>query len=116
MRGLRTLPVRMERAQANAQELVRRLAGHPRLEEVRYPGFGAIAALVVGDGPEAADAVVERTRLWVFATSLGGVESTLERRRRWPSEAPSIPSGLIRLSVGLENIEDLYADLVAALD
>ena len=54
--------------------------------------------------------------LWVFATSLGGVESTLERRRRWKSELRSIPEGLVRLSVGIEHVEDLWADLAQALD
>ncbi len=116
LRGLRTLPVRLERAQANAQELVRRLDGHPALEEVRYPGFGAIVSIVVRGGAEGADALVGRTRLWVHATSLGGVESTFERRRRWPLEQPTIPEGLVRLSVGLEHVDDLHRDLVGALD
>ena len=116
LRGLRTLPVRLERAQWNAQELVRRLGDHPALEEVRYPGFGAIVSIVVSGGADAADELVERTRLWVHATSLGGVESTFERRRRWPSEQPTIPEGLVRLSVGLEHIDDLYGDLAQALD
>lgn len=116
LRGLRTLPVRLERAQSNARQLVRRLAGHPALEEVRYPGFGAIISIVTRGGADAADALVERTRLWVHATSLGGVESTFERRRRWPSEQPTIPEGLVRLSVGLEHIDDLHQDLVQALD
>ena len=89
LRGLRTLPVRLERAQANAQELVRRLAGHPALEEVRYPGFGAIVSIVVRGGGERAEALAVRTSIWVHATSLGGVESTFERRRRWPLEQPS---------------------------
>lgn len=116
LRGLRTLPVRLERAQANAQELVRRLTGHPSLEEVRYPGFGAIVSIVVRGGAEPAEALAERTSLWVHATSLGGVESTLERRRRWPLEQPTIPEGLVRLSVGLEHVDDLHRDLVGALD
>ena len=116
LRGLRTLPVRLERAQATAQELVRRLDGHPALEEVRYPGFGAIVSIVVRGGAEGADALVGRTRLWVHATSLGGVESTFERRRRWPLEQPTIPEGLVRLSVGLEHVDDLHRDLVGALD
>jgi cystathionine gamma-synthase len=116
LRGLRTLPVRLERAQATAQELVRRLADHPALEEVRYPGFGAIVSIVVLGGAEPADALVQRTSLWVHATSLGGVESTFERRRRWALEQPTIPEGLVRLSVGLEHVDDLHRDLVAALD
>jgi cystathionine gamma-synthase len=116
LRGLRTLPVRLERAQANARELVRRLADHPALEEVRYPGFGAIVSIVVRGGAEPADALVQRTALWVHATSLGGVESTFERRRRWPAEQPTIPEGLVRLSVGLEHVDDLHRDLAGALD
>ena len=116
LRGLRTLPVRLERAEATAQELVRRLDGHAALEEVRYPGFGAIVSIVVVGGAQAADALVQRTQLWVHATSLGGVESTFERRRRWPAEQPTIPEGLVRLSVGLEHVDDLHRDLVDALD
>jgi cystathionine gamma-synthase len=114
LRGLRTLPLRVERAQANARELVRRLPGAPHVAEVRYPGFGAIIGLVLDSGP-AADLFQHRTRLWVYATSLGGVESTLERRRRWKSEPATIPDGLVRLSVGIEDVEDLWADLEQAL-
>ena len=114
LRGLRTLPVRLERAQATAGELVRRLQGHDALAEVRYPGFGAIVSIVLRGAAEA-DAFVAATHLWRHATSLGGVESTLERRRRWPAEAPTIPEGLVRLSVGLEHPEDLIADLLHAL-
>ncbi|HYO41513.1 MAG TPA: PLP-dependent transferase [Nocardioidaceae bacterium] len=116
LRGLRTLHVRLERAQANAQELARRLAGHPAVEEVRYPGFGAILALVTASGADAADLLTRRTTLWVHATSLGGVESTFERRRRWRTEAATIPEGLVRLSVGIEDVDDLWSDLAAALD
>ena len=116
LRGLRTLHVRMERAQANAQELVRRLAGHPAVEEVRYPGFGAIVALVLAGGAIAGDLLTHKTSLWVHATSLGGVESTFERRRRWKSEPATIPEGLVRLSVGLEDVNDLWDDLAGALD
>ncbi|WP_022890336.1 trans-sulfuration enzyme family protein [Agromyces italicus] len=116
LRGMRTLAVRLDRAQANAQELVRRLDVHPALEEVRYPGFGAIVSIVVRGGAAPAEALAERTRLWVHATSLGGVESTLERRRRWPAEQPTIPEGLVRLSVGIEQVDDLWHDLGSALD
>jgi cystathionine gamma-synthase len=115
LRGLRTLPLRMEKAQANAQELVRRLAERTDLAEVRYPGFGAIIGLVLPTG-DAADFVQHATELWVYATSLGGVESTLERRRRWKPEAATIPEGLVRLSVGIEDVEDLWEDLEQALD
>ena len=115
LRGLRTLPLRVREAQANAQELVRRLGERADVAEVRYPGFGGMVGLVLPTG-EAADAVQHAVRLWVFATSLGGVESTLERRRRWKSESAAIPEGLVRLSVGIEDVEDLWEDLAQALD
>ncbi len=115
LRGLRTLPLRVERSEANARELVRRLRERNDVAEVRYPGFGGMLAIVLPSG-ELADLVQHSTTLWVYATSLGGVESTLERRRRWKSEAATIPEGLIRLSVGIEDVEDLWEDLSAALD
>ncbi|KAA1418543.1 aminotransferase class I/II-fold pyridoxal phosphate-dependent enzyme [Nocardioides humilatus] len=115
LRGLRTLHVRLDRAEANAAELARRLADHPAIEEVRYPGFGAIVAPVLKGGGPAADLLAHDVRLWVHATSLGGVESTLERRRRWKAEAATIPEGLVRLSVGIEDVEDLWDDLDQAL-
>ncbi|HWI43803.1 MAG TPA: aminotransferase class I/II-fold pyridoxal phosphate-dependent enzyme [Nocardioides sp.] len=115
LRGVRTLPVRLERAQANAAELARRLAEHPAVEEVRYPGFGGIVAPVLAGGADAADFLVRATSLWVHATSLGGVESTFERRRRWKAEAATIPEGLVRMSVGIEDVEDLWTDLAQAL-
>lgn len=116
LRGLRTLALRVERAQANAQELVARMREHPALAEVRYPGFGGIVAIVPVGGQLAADLLCQKVRVWVHATSLGGVESTLERRRRWKTEAPTIPDGLVRMSVGIEDIEDLWDDLRRALD
>ncbi len=116
LRGLRTLHLRVERAQANAQELVRRLADHPAVGEVRYPGFGAMIAIVLAQGAIAADLLTHKTRLWVHATSLGGVESTFERRRRWKTEAATIPDALVRMSVGVEDVEDLWDDLRTALD
>ena len=63
----------------------------------------------------AADLLVHKTDLWVHATSLGGVESTFERRRRWKAEPATIPDGLVRLSVGVEDVDDLWDDLAAAL-
>ncbi len=116
LRGLRTLHVRLERAQANAQELVRRLGAHPAVSEVRYPGFGAVVSMVLAQGPVAADLVTRSTRLWVHATSLGGVESSFERRRRWRTEPATIPDALVRLSVGIEDVDDLWDDLATALD
>jgi cystathionine gamma-synthase len=114
LRGLRTLVLRVERAQANAVELAQRLGKHPGVVEVRYPGFGAMVAVVLADAA-AADRLTHGTSLWVHATSLGGVESTLERRRRWQSEPTTIPEGLVRLSVGIEDVEDLWEDLASAL-
>ena len=114
LRGLRTLHLRVERAQANATELARRLAGHPAIAEVRYPGFGGVLAIVLAGGAEAADLLTHTTRLWVHATSLGGVESTFERRRRWKTEAATIPDALVRMAVGIEDVEDLWADLTQA--
>jgi cystathionine gamma-synthase len=132
LRGLRTFPLRWERACANAADIARRCVDHPAVTRVRHlslpddPGhalaarqmtaFGAIISLELHGGAQAADAVADATRLWVHATSLGGVESTLERRRRWPEESPHVPDGLLRLSVGIEDVEDLWADLSAALD
>ncbi|HEU5035764.1 MAG TPA: aminotransferase class I/II-fold pyridoxal phosphate-dependent enzyme [Nocardioides sp.] len=116
LRGLRTLHLRVERSQQNAQELVRRLDGHPAIGEVRYPGFGGIVSVVLAQGAMAADLLVHKTQLWVHATSLGGVESTFERRRRWKAEPSSIPEGLVRLSVGVEDVDDLWDDLSTALD
>ena len=129
-RGLRTLPVRLVRAQSNAAELARRLGRHPAVERVRYPGlpedpwhgravaqlrgFGTIISFDVAGGAEAADAVCGRVRLIQQVTSLGGVESTMERRGRYPEEA-ALPPGLIRLSVGCEHVDDLWADLAQAL-
>ena len=116
LRGLRTLPLRVERAQANAVELVRRLEYHPAVERVRYPASAASSPSRCAAVPMAADLVTHGTSLWVHATSLGGVESSMERRRRWKSEPETIPESLIRLSVGIEDVEDLWDDLRQALD
>jgi cystathionine gamma-synthase len=115
LRGMRTLHVRLERASATAALLVERLDGHPAVERVRYPGFGAMLSVEVAGGEEAAEAVSSAVRLWTHSTSLGGVESQLERRRRHPLEAASVPTNLLRLSVGVEDPEDLWADLAQAL-
>ena len=115
LRGLRTLHLRMERSSANAAELADRLAAHPAVRRSRYPGLGAIVAIELADAATA-DRLVGSTSLWVNATSLGGVESTFERRRRWDAEPTTIPEGLVRLSVGIEDVEDLWADLRQALD
>jgi cystathionine gamma-synthase len=115
LRGMRTLHLRLDRAESNATELARRLSEHPAVEEVRYPGFGGIVSVVLAGGADAADLLTRSTSLWVHATSLGGVESTLERRRRWKSEPATIPDGLVRLSVGIEDVDDLWTDLANAL-
>jgi cystathionine gamma-synthase len=115
LRGLRTLHLRVAAASANATALADRLAAHPLLTEVRYPGCGAMVSIVLPNA-DLADLLVRDTKLWVHATSLGGVESTVERRRRWTSEPTTIPDGLVRLSVGIEDVEDLWDDLSGALD
>jgi len=109
------LHLRVERSQANAMELARRLTAHGAFAEVRYPGFGAVISAVLPTA-EAADLLPHGTSLWVHATSLGSVESTFERRRRWKGEAMTIPEGLVRMSVGIEDVEDLWADLEQALN
>ena len=130
LRGLRTLALRVERSQANALALAERLSEYPGLE-VRFPGlatdpgharaaaqmtgFGSILCIVLPTA-EAARTVTESVRLWTPATSLGGVESLIERRRRHAAEPESIPEGLLRLSVGIEHVDDLWADLEQALD
>jgi cystathionine gamma-synthase len=114
LRGLRTLPLRMQRSQANAQELARRLAQHAGVQGVRYPGFGAVIAFEVVGGATAADSLCGRVQLCVPATSLGGVESTIERRQKYAGDA-HVPPGLLRMSVGIEHVDDLWDDLNAAL-
>ena len=131
LRGLRTLPLRLAQAQASAQILAERLVGHKHVRRVRFPGlstdpghdvaqrtmlgFGSLISIDLADA-RTAEAFVEGCSLWVFATSLGGVESTMERRRRWGGELLSVPEGLVRMSVGIEHVEDLWADLAQALD
>ncbi|HPU12210.1 MAG TPA: PLP-dependent aspartate aminotransferase family protein [Aeromicrobium sp.] len=114
VRGIRTLAVRLDKAEANALELSKRLAQHPAVAEVRYPGFGTMIAFILPDAGHA-QATTEASGLITCATSLGGVESTWERRRRHQLEAETIPAGLIRLSVGIEAVEDLWADIESAL-
>jgi len=115
LRGMRTMHLRVERSSANAAVLAARLQGHPAVQRVRYPGFGSIIAIEVHGGHQGADTVTAQVRLWTPATSLGGVESLIERRRRHPAEPSSVPENLLRLSVGVEDVEDLWRDLGAAL-
>jgi cystathionine gamma-synthase len=114
-RGIRTLHVRLDRAESNARELHRRLSASHAIQYSRYPGFGTIIGFEVVGGAEIAQKLTEQSGVIVFATSLGGVETTWERRRRHPSEASSVPDGLIRLSVGIEDVDDLWADIEQAL-
>jgi cystathionine gamma-synthase len=113
LRSLKTLRVRMERITATAQELARRLEAHPGVERVRYPGFGGLMSFDVAAGGEAARRVEISTKLIKNATSLGGVDSVLETRARW--EGGRVPENLVRLSVGLEEVNELWADLEQAL-
>ena len=115
LRGMRTMHLRVERSSANAAALAARMTGHPALERLRYPGFGSIIAIEVHGGLKGAEAVAAHVRLWTHATSLGGVESLIERRRRHSGEASTVPENLLRLSVGVEDVEDLWRDLDAAL-
>jgi cystathionine gamma-synthase len=109
LRGLDSLGERMGRITESATELARRLEEHPAVERVRYPGFSGLISFDVAN-PRA---VETRTRVILNATSLGGIHSTLESRHRW--EGDRIPRGLLRLSVGLEEVDQLWEDLVKAL-
>ncbi len=132
LRGLRTLAVRLDRAEASAAELARRLAAHPGVAAVHYPGLPGhpqheLAARVLpgGAGPmlsfevagsvEQTEAFLGRLALVTHATSLGGVESLIERRARYAGDAAIVGPTLCRLSVGIESVEDLWADLDGAL-
>ena len=134
LRGLKTLPLRIARQSDSALAIARHLTEHPRVTAVHYPGvdkstaelarrqmpngFGPLLSFVInGDAPDngsAAGKVVASSRLILPATSFGGVESTWERRARWPAE--TAPAGLIRLSVGVEPAADLIDDIDQALE
>ena len=132
LRGMRTLHVRYERQAANAMAVARHFEGHPKLEAVLYPGleshpghavakrqmtngFGAMLSLLVAGGAGDAKRVATRTRLFVPATSLGGVESLIEHRATVEGPDSVVPENLLRVSVGIENADDLIADLEQAL-
>jgi len=116
LRGLRTLPTRYERGQATARQLAAQLAEHPRVARVRYPGSGTMISFQTKGSGEDAEAVCKAARLIVHTTSLGAVETTMERRARYESErAVGTPDTLIRLSVGLEHPDDIWRDLDQAL-
>jgi cystathionine gamma-synthase len=129
-RGLQTMPLRVRRQSESALELARRLAAHPKVARVHYPGlpddpghdaavrqmdggFGGMLSIVVAGGAEAAAGVPPACRVWAPATSLGSVESLIERRARWAGEV--VDPALLRLSVGIEAVDDLWADLERAL-
>jgi len=130
LRGLRTLPARLFRAQATAGELACRLAAHPAVSRVRYPGLpddpghalasaqmdgpGAMVSFEVAAGPAAADAACAAFEVLTPGTSLGGIETLIERRGRYAFEEQTPPS-MLRMSVGQEDVEDLWADLDRAL-
>lgn len=130
LRGLRTMTLRVRQAEQNAIDLAERLEKHERVEKVRYPGlpshpdhelacrqlqgFGTIISFDVIGGAEPADQVCASTELIQHATSLGGVESTMERRANNPGQE-HLPPGLLRISVGIEDVEDLWKDLEYAL-
>ena len=132
LRGLRTMAVRLDRAEASAMELARRLASHPHVARVNYPGLpgdpqherasrvlpngsGSMLSFDVAGTVEQTEAFLARLHLVTHATSLGGVESLIERRARYAGDASIVGPTLCRLSVGIENVEDLWTDLDIAL-
>ncbi len=112
LRGLETLEVRLARQTASARVIAERLSGHPAVQTVRYPGFSGLLSFDAADA-QAARRIETSTKLIVNMTSLGGVTSRIEARARW--EGARVPPGLLRLSVGLEDAEELWADLEQAL-
>jgi cystathionine gamma-synthase len=112
LRGLKTLEVRVRRQTETATALADRLRAHPKVQIVRYAGIGGLLSFDVADG-DAARRVETSTGLIVNATSLGGVTSVMESRHRW--EGDRVPTGLLRLSAGLEDADALWNDLEAAL-
>jgi cystathionine gamma-synthase len=131
LRGIRTFSLRMKKSQENAMDLANRLVKHPAISRVRYPGlatdpyheraksfmkgFGAVISFEVKASVEQIDLMCNSAKLITNATSLGGVESLWERRRRWKTESETIPENLIRFSVGIENADDLWADIQSAM-
>ncbi|MGZ4983432.1 MAG: trans-sulfuration enzyme family protein [Chthoniobacterales bacterium] len=132
LRGLRTLPWRMRAHSENALEVATFLSKHPKIEQVNYPGltsdagheiaarqmsaFSGMLSFVVKGGREAATNVAAKLKIFIRATSLGGVESLVEHRASVPGESPDTPQGLLRASVGLEHPDDLIEDLAHALE
>lgn len=132
MRGMRTLDLRVRAASANAMDLAKRFSEHPSVAEVLYPGlpshpqyalakkqmkggFGHMFSIRVKGGEASAIATAAAVELWKRATSLGGVESLIEHRASIEGEGTPCPPDLLRLSAGIEDADDLYADLDQAL-
>lgn len=132
LRGMRTLFVRVRAASTSAQRIAEHFHGHPAVAEVLYPGlptshghelaarqmpggFGGMLSLRLAGGEQAAIAVAATTKLWKRATSLGGVESLIEHRASIEGAGSPVPPDLLRLSVGIEHVDDLIADLERAL-
>jgi cystathionine gamma-synthase len=132
LRGMRSLPWRMRAHSENALKIAAWLSGQQRVATVHYPGlasnaghevaarqmsaFSGMLSFEVRDGKDAAMSVAAKTKLFVRATSLGGVESLIEHRASIKGEDPRTPEGLLRLSIGLEHPDDLIADLAQALE
>jgi len=133
LRGMRTLPLRVRQASANALFLAERLERHPRVAAVLYPGlpshpqhavakrqmqggFGGMLSIRVKGGEAAAIACAAKVKLWKRATSLGGVESLIEHRASIEGAGSPVPKDLLRLSTGIEAAEELLADLTQALE
>ena len=112
LRGLKTLELRVRRQTETAVELARRLERHPAVEKVRHAGIGGLVSFDVAGADDARTLETSLQRIR-NATSLGGVDSVLESRARW--EGARVPPGLLRLSVGLEPLDELWADLEQAL-
>jgi len=135
-RGIKTLAVRMRAHESNAMRIAQFLEGHPAVESVAYPGlpshpqhelakrqmsnFGGMISFLAGGGIEGARKIVQATRIFALAESLGGVESLIEHpgimTHASVANSPlAVPDNLVRLSVGIENVEDLLADIASAL-
>jgi cystathionine gamma-lyase len=112
-RSLATLAVRLERQEANAAALVELLRDHPAVRDVRWPGFGAVLTFTLPDAATA-QRFLGSAALVTEATSFGGVHTSAERRERWGTD--DVPEGLVRLNAGIEDRDDLVADLRTALD
>jgi cystathionine gamma-synthase len=131
-RGLKTLPLRMREHSANALELAKRLEKHPKVEKVHYPGleshsqhvlakaqmpqgFSGMIALQVKTGETETREMAGKLQIFQQATSLGGVESLVEHRKSIEGPQSTTPGNLLRFSIGLEHLDDLWADLEQAL-